>query len=263
MEWKMRNNEIFHKMGFIEIEGIKPYPFNARIHSEDQIKLLMDSIKEFGFTNPLIVDCEGNLIAGHGRLEAVKRLNKVDFKENKILKLPCIEVSGLSDTQKKALVIADNRIAELAGWDFDLLRQELEDLENSNFNIELTGFDQSALNEMGGELENFYSDKVVSPVYEIKGEKVEIDELVNSEKANAFLEKIEKSGLNDKEKEFLRFASYRFLDFHFEKIAEFYAGASVEMKEIMEELALIIIDYDKALELGYVKLQENIENEIK
>ena len=125
----------------INIDEIKPYERNARIHSSKQIKQIMEAIKAFGFTNPLLIDDENNLIAGHGRLEAVKQLNIIDFKENPIKELPAIVISGLSEADKKALIIADNKIAENASWDYDLLQAEFQELEAINYDLDLMGFD--------------------------------------------------------------------------------------------------------------------------
>lgn len=116
----------------INIDEIKPYERNARIHSSKQI---MEAIKAFGFTNPLLIDDENNLIAGHGRLEAVKQLNIIDFKDKPIKELPAIIITGLSEADKKALIIADNKIAENASWDYDLLQAEFQELENSNYDV--------------------------------------------------------------------------------------------------------------------------------
>lgn len=127
----------------VDINAIKPYENNARLHSSIQINQIMQSIKEFGFTNPLIIDTEYNLIAGHGRLEALKQLNKIDFKDNPILQVPCIQVKDLSDTQKRALCLADNQIALNSTWDNEKLQDELEKLANENFNFDCIGFDDS------------------------------------------------------------------------------------------------------------------------
>lgn len=127
----------------VDINAIKPYENNARLHSSIQINQIMQSIKEFGFTNPLIIDTEYNLIAGHGRLEALKQLNKIDFKDNPILQVPCIQVKDLSDTQKRALCLADNQIALNSTWDNEKLQDELEKLINENFNFDCLGFDDS------------------------------------------------------------------------------------------------------------------------
>lgn len=137
-----------HEQRFININDIKPYANNARTHSTQQIEQIVKSIKEFGFTNPLLIDNDCNLIAGHGRLEAVKQLNKIDYKDNPITELPCIIVTGLSDTQRRALVIADNKIALNAGWDLDILKDELELLENENYDMNLLGFSDSEISEI-------------------------------------------------------------------------------------------------------------------
>ena len=125
----------------INIDEIKPYERNARIHSSKQIKQIMEAIKVFGFTNPLLIDNKNNLIAGHGRLEAVKQLNIIDFKDKPIKELPAIIITGLSEADKKALIIADNKIAENASWDYDLLQAEFQELEAINYDLDLMGFD--------------------------------------------------------------------------------------------------------------------------
>ena len=139
-----------HEFKKISISEIKPYDRNARTHSTEQVKQIMDAIKEWGFTNPLLIDEQGNLIAGHGRLEAVKQLNKVDFKDEPILELPAIVVKGLSDSQKKALIIADNQIALNAGWDYEVLALELKELESVNYDLDLLAFDN--VDEILGEI---------------------------------------------------------------------------------------------------------------
>ena len=131
----------------VDINEIKPYENNARLHSSIQINQIMQSIKEFGFTNPLIIDTEYNLIAGHGRLEALKQLNKIDFKDNPIFNVSCIQVKDLSDTQKRALCLADNQIALNSTWDNEKLQDELEKLINENFNFDCLGFDDSVFND--------------------------------------------------------------------------------------------------------------------
>src|ERR671917_2804969 len=110
--------------------SLKPDPRNARTHSKRQVEQIAASIKEFGFTNPILVDPEGVLIAGHGRLLAAKSIGMGE--------VPTIELVGLSDAQKRALRVADNKIALGAGWDLDLLKVELAELSTLNFDIDLT-----------------------------------------------------------------------------------------------------------------------------
>lgn len=122
----------------MEIENIptgelKAYEKNSRTHGKKQIDQVVASIKEFGFTNPLLVDEGNTLIAGHGRLLAAK---KIGMEE-----VPCVRLSHLSEAQKKAYVIADNKIALNSGWDEDLLKSELDELDSLGFDVAVTGFD--------------------------------------------------------------------------------------------------------------------------
>lgn len=115
-----------------KVNELIPYINNSRTHSEEQVNQIVASINEFGFTNPLLIDEKDNIIAGHGRLLASKKL--------KMEEVPCIVLSGLTEAQKKAYIIADNKMALNAGWDFNLLSLELENLKELDFDLELTGF---------------------------------------------------------------------------------------------------------------------------
>lgn len=120
----------------------KPYANNSRTHSADQIAQIAASITEFGFVNPVLARGDGTLIAGHGRIEAATKLKLDD--------VPVIIIDHLTDTQVKALVIADNKIAENAGWDEEKLAEELAALELKGFNLDLTGFDEDELEDILG-----------------------------------------------------------------------------------------------------------------
>ncbi|MBR2520102.1 MAG: site-specific DNA-methyltransferase [Selenomonadaceae bacterium] len=121
------------KFETVEIGRLVPYVNNARTHSAEQISQLRASFREFGFVNPILVDANLNVIAGHGRLEAAKAEG--------LAKVPCVFVEHLTPAQKKAYIIADNRLAENAGWNEELLKLELENLRELNFDIALTGFE--------------------------------------------------------------------------------------------------------------------------
>lgn len=137
-----------YKQVLINIDELKGYENNSRVHSDTQINQIANSIKEYGFTNPLLITENKTIIAGHGRLEAIKILNRVDYKDTPINKIPCIVLSGLSQNDYKALVIADNKIALNAGWDLDILKDELESLENENYDMDLLGFSDSEISEI-------------------------------------------------------------------------------------------------------------------
>jgi len=117
-----------------------PYARNARTHSEVQVAQIAASIVEFGFTNPILAGSDGVIVAGHGRLAAAQKLG--------LAVVPVVVLDHLTPTQRRALVIADNRIAENAAWDDDLLRVELEALQDEGFDLDLTGFDADALAEL-------------------------------------------------------------------------------------------------------------------
>lgn len=117
-----------------------PYARNARTHSDEQVAQIAASIVEFGFTNPILAGRDGIVIAGHGRLAAAQRL--------RLEQVPVVVLDHLSPTQRRALIIADNRIAENSGWDPELLRLELDALRDDDFDLSLTGFDADALAEL-------------------------------------------------------------------------------------------------------------------
>ena len=123
-----------------KLTDLIPYVRNARTHSDEQVAQLAGSIKEFGWTNPILVDEDGGIIAGHGRLLAAQRL-KMD-------EVPTIQIVGLSEAQRRALVLADNKLALNAGWDFELLKVELGDLNEQGFDIALTGFSVDELSKL-------------------------------------------------------------------------------------------------------------------
>lgn len=122
-----------------------PYVNNSRTHSDEQINQVASSIKEFGFTNPILIDEDNGVIAGHGRLLASKKLN--------LDEVPCIILNGLTEAQKKAYIIADNQIALNSGWDFDTLKLELESIDELGLDMTITGFDLDDLAKMFDELE--------------------------------------------------------------------------------------------------------------
>ena len=138
------------EMTLVEIDKLIPYINNARTHSTEQINKLRSSLREFGFINPVIVDKDYNIIAGHGRVIAAKAEN---FTE-----VPCVLVDHLTEAQKKAYIIADNRMALDAGWDEELLRVEIEALQAESFDISLTGFGDDEIADLFGKDEDEVED---------------------------------------------------------------------------------------------------------
>ncbi len=128
------------EMQLVPLEKLVPYANNARTHSAEQINKLRSSLREFGFINPVIIDRDYGVIAGHGRILAAK--------EEGIREIPCVFADHLTEAQKKAYIIADNRMAMDAGWDEELLRVEIEALQAEAFDLSLTGFDEKELSDL-------------------------------------------------------------------------------------------------------------------
>ena len=128
------------EMKLVPVDELIPYANNARTHSKEQINKIRSSLREFGFVNPVLIDKDKNIIAGHGRCEAAKAEG--------IKEVPCVMVEHLTEAQKKAYIIADNKLALEAGWDDELLAVELENLKDLNFDVELTGFNAAEIDEL-------------------------------------------------------------------------------------------------------------------
>lgn len=121
------------KIEYVATDDLIPYINNSRTHSESQVKQIAASIREFGFTNPILIDEGGSVIAGHGRLVAAELLN--------LDEVPTITLEGLTEAQRKAYVIADNKLALNSGWDDELLKIEIETLKNLEFDVSILGWD--------------------------------------------------------------------------------------------------------------------------
>ena len=232
-----------------KIDDVIPYENNPRKNKE-AVDYVAKSIKEFGFKNPIIIDKNNVIVAGHTRVLAAKKLG---LKE-----VPTIMADDLTDEQIKAFRLADNKVAEFAEWDEDLLKLELEDID---IDMEDFGFFSSEMvvdGEGGALTDEKYTTKVEIPQYEITGEEPAIDELVDFTKTNELIAKIEKSNVSNEQKKFLIEASKRHSVFNYAKIAEYYAHQDKEMQELMEDSALIIVDFDDAIKNGYVQLRSEI-----
>lgn len=123
----MRSKSDKRTIEYVGTSSLTPYARNSRTHLPEQVKQIAASIREFGFTNPVLIDDEGTIIAGHGRVLAAQHLQ--------LAEVPCIRLGYLTETQRRAYVIADNKLALNAGWDEELLKLELEDLHLDNFDL--------------------------------------------------------------------------------------------------------------------------------
>lgn len=240
------------------IEKLVPYAKNSRTHSDAQVAQIAASIKEWGWTTPILVDEAGGLIAGHGRLQAARKL--------KMTEVPVVIASGWSDAQKRAYVIADNKLALNAGWDNELLALELTELQGLGFGMDLIGFSKDEIAALmpkdpddDGADTSKYTKKIDAPIYQPTGDCPSTAALYDSAKYTQLTAQIhQNNALAPEVKEFLLLAATRHIRFDFEQIAEFYAHADPDTQQLMEDSALVIIDFDKAISGGYVKLSQAI-----
>ena len=231
----------------VPVDSIITNPDNANQHPQDQIERLCKLIKYQGFRNPVIVSNRtGFLVAGHGRLEAAKKLG--------IKEIPAIYQDFENEAQEYAYVISDNEISRWAELDFEKVENKVKELEG--FDLELLGLKEFEVR--AEDSEDVYTRKIESPIYEPSGEKPLLESLLDDAYCKSLIEEINGASISDEEKAFLRLAAHRHVKFNYSKIANFYAHSSDEVKRLMQNSALVIIDFNKAIELGFVKLSEDL-----
>lgn len=233
-----------------ELTWLKPYANNPRDNAS-AVEPVANSIKEFGFKVPIVATSDGEIINGHTRFKASKLLG--------LKKVPVIISDDLTEEQIKAFRLADNKTGELADWNEELLAKELEKLD---FNLEQFGFEKLAEELDEEDEEDPYTSKITTPTYEPTGEEVYLQDLVDTTKRDELIRKIQTADIPSDIEEFLKNAAQRHLRFNYRNIAEYYASAPKEVQELFEDSALVIIDYNKAIENGYLKLTEAIESMI-
>lgn len=246
----------------VAADSLRLDPANVRLHPQRNMDAIKGSIARFGQVEPIVVQRGTNIIiGGNARYQVLRDLgaHEVDIVE-----------LDIDDLQAAALGIALNRTAELAEWDFGALNRTLAEIVGQDHALAIdTGFDEAELEKMlaslgtGGvpppELDETYTKKIQAPIYEIKGERPAVAELADMAKTESLLDEIAKADvLTDDVRAFLVAAAWRHSVFNYEKIAEFYAHASEKIQDLMERSALVIIDFDKAIECGFVKLSDAI-----
>lgn len=229
------------------LADIHPYENNPRFNDE-AVDAVAASIQEFGFKVPIVLDSEGVIVAGHTRWKAALKLQ--------LEEVPCVVADDLSPEQIKAFRLADNKVAELAYWNEEALAKELEEI--ADIDMSAFGFDGEE-SDLGDEMEDdTYTAAVNIPQYEVTGKKPTIAEMLDTEKADTLIAKIQASGVSEEEKAFLLRAAHRHNVFNYGNVAEYYAHASPEMQALMEESALVIIDVGNAIANGYATLMGEV-----
>lgn len=240
----------------VSTDSLIPYSNNPKKHPDEQIEKIASSIKNYGWDQPIVVDADGEIIKGHGRLQAAERLG--------LNEVPIIWREDLSDAEAKAARIADNKTAE-SEWDDDLLNTEL-DVLNGMEDIELDniGFDEDELEEFLNDDEESesdieYTDKIETPEYQpTQDEPPTLSELYDTSRYEELIDAIEDAPVSGEFEQFLRFAAQRHIVFDYENIAEFFAHQDAEIQELMELLTLVIVDYDQAVEQGFVDFADTV-----
>ena len=261
------------KTGYFEqvaTEHLIPYARNSRKHSPEQIDQIAASLREFGFLAPVVIAPDYTILAGHGRILAAQKIG-LEF-------VPAVRAEHLTEAQRRAYVIVDNRLSETSEWDKEMLALELTDLDLNHPSIDLDamGFSDIELSELDidlgngdgtgeggdgsgeGDGDSIYTTKIDSPIYNPTGDKPSLTDLYQLETAEKLIAEIDASDLPEDEKRFLRFAAYRHVVFNYQNIAEYYAHSSAETQDLMENSALVIIDFDKAIERGFVQMTKDL-----
>lgn len=229
----------------VKISDVKTNPKNPRLIKDDKFKKLVKSIQEFPQmleSRPIVVDENNIVLGGNMRLKACI---EVGLKEIFI-----VQAAELTEDQKDEFIVKDN--VGFGEWDWDLLANEWDTDKLTEWGLDLP----INLNSK----DEIYSTKIVSPIYEITEEKPKINELYDLSKYNELINEIELSNLDQDEKEFLKIGAKRHIVFNYSKIAEYYAHSNNETQNLIENSAMIIIDYNKAIEKGFVKLFNDLEN---
>jgi hypothetical protein len=233
----------------IKISQVKSNPNNPRLIKNDKFKKLVKSVQEFPEMlelRPIVVDENMIVLGGNMRLKACIEAG---------LKEVWIEVADLTEQQKKEFTIKDN--VGFGEWEWDMLANEWEQTELEGWGLDGFPFDAEDTEE------DKYTRKIEAPTYKPNNEKPNINDLTDDAKYKELINDINNSTLDETEKKFLIKSAQRHIVFDYSKIADYYANSNKEVQELMERSALIIIDFDKAIESGYVKLTNDIAKSYK
>jgi hypothetical protein len=258
----------------IKVADLSKDPANARKHDDRNIESIVASLRRFGQQKPVVIDMNNIVRAGNGTLEAAKRLGWDSIE--------CVK-TDLKGSEAIAYAIADNRTAELAEWNSDILAAQLNGLltddealanaagfsadeieamfsklDADQVNQPSNGIDEDPNDDNENSEDNPYTSKVIAPIYEPKGECPNVAELYDYSKTNMLIKEIKHSKIPPDIERFLTLAAERHTAFHFRNIAEFYCHATPDVQALMEKSGLVIIDFNKAIEYGFVHLTERL-----
>ena len=271
-----------------KLNTFTPDPNNANKGTPEGRVMLGESIKDLGAGRSILVDSNGVVIAGNKTLEAATKAGiedalVVETDGTRLVVVKRTDLDLTKDKKAKLMAIADNRVAELdLNWDTEVLENlstevDLSRLFPEGFDLDVSdvgedyepgeyqgdGYDSEDEDDDIEATENPYTTKVATPIYEIRGDKPEVDALFSKDRTNTLIADIRKSNVPPDVADFLIAAAHRHTVFQYDQIAEFYAHADSELQKLMEDSALVVIDFDRAIELGFVKLSAAIVEQYK
>lgn len=242
-------------------------PKNYRIHGEKNKRLIQKSLVDCGAGRSILIDKEDCIIAGNGVYEQAQELGlKVRVIESDGTELIAIKRTDLKteDARRKALALADNYTSDTSVFDIEAVMEDFtpDELDLWEFSIDVSTLDiGSESTENKATSDDLYTNKIITPEYLPKNEKPAISDLFDMEKYNELISKIEVSNINPEDKKFLICAASRHIVFNYEKIADYYSHSEKDVQELMEDSALVIIDFDSAISKGFVKLSQAIDEQ--
>jgi len=241
----------------VPIEQLKPNPRQVNTHNERSIAAIARSLKRHGQKKNAVANRKGEMVAGWGTVLAAAERNGWTHL--------AVVFSDEDDQGLDEYALEDNRTAQLSEFDEEALAKELERLSDIGSEIDDLGWNDDEIKELLKSTENppnneddQYTKKITAPIYKPTGDKPLVKDLFDKEKSDALVREIEKSDIPDDEKAFLIEAAKRHTVFNYHRIADYYAHSGPKVQRLMEDSALVIIDFGRAIELGYVKLSEEI-----
>jgi len=236
----------------VPIDSIHPWDQNTNKHPDSQINALVEQYKFNGMSSPLEVEeGTGDIVSGNGRWLAAKKAG--------MSQVPVYFRTYESYSHKYARCVAENAIAAWAELDLSAIHANLENLHLPSIDLlGIEGFRFEPVEQNPSDIDSAYTDKIVAPIYEPTGEKPSVKELFSLEKYKELVAEINKSDSPKEIKDFLIYAAQRHIVFNYRNIAEYYAHAPKPVQELMENSALVVIDFKKAIENGFVKLTQDL-----
>lgn len=238
---------------------------NYRKHGDRNKAMIRRSLEECGAGRSILIDNENTAIAGNGVLEQAEKLGiPIRVIESNGSELIAVKRTDLSpdDPKRKELALADNATTDASDWDFDAMQEDgwkAEELAEWGVEYTENSDEWGDVDEEAEREKNKYSEKIDGLIYEPNRNKPGISQLFDSEKYQSLVNEIESSSLNESEKNFLKLAATRHIVFDYRKIADFYANSTKQVQSFMEKSALVIIDFNAAIENGFVSLAKEID----